>query len=99
MLRSADGESRMGEIPPEASDRDRPQVQIDGAGRSRFGTPVEFVGHRLCMNIGEVRPSKEFRGAWVAFEAPGVEPAFAAPDAKRKANRTIDRLSRFGEPR
>ena len=28
---------------------------------------------------------QEIPGAWVAFEAPGVEPAFAAPDAKRKA--------------
>jgi hypothetical protein len=26
-----------------------------------------------------------FKGAWLAFKAPGVEPAFAAPDAKRKA--------------
>ena len=33
----------------------------------------------------EVRPPKRFRGAWVAFEVLGVEPAFAAPDAKRKA--------------
>lgn len=37
------------------------------------------------MKIIEVRPSKKFKGAWVSFEAPGVEPAFAAPDAKRKA--------------
>ena len=37
------------------------------------------------MKIIEVRPSKKFKSAWVAFEAPGVEPAFAAPDAKRKA--------------
>ena len=29
--------------------------------------------------------AEKFKGAWVAFEAPGVEPAFAAPDAKRKA--------------
>ena len=35
--------------------------------------------------IIEVRPCKRFKGAWVAFEAPGVEPAFATPDAKRKA--------------
>jgi hypothetical protein len=28
---------------------------------------------------------QEIKGAWVAFEAPGVEPAFAAPNAKRKA--------------
>ena len=33
----------------------------------------------------EVRPSKKFKGAWVSFEAPGVEPAFGAPDAKQKA--------------
>ena len=37
------------------------------------------------MKIIEVRPWKKFKGAWVSFEAPGVEPAFAAPDAKRKA--------------
>ena len=37
------------------------------------------------MNIIEVRRSKKFNGAWVAFEALGVEPAFAEPDAKRKA--------------
>jgi hypothetical protein len=37
------------------------------------------------MKIIEIRPSRKFSGAWVAFEAPGVEPAFAAPDAKRKA--------------
>lgn len=37
------------------------------------------------MKIIEVRPSKKFNGAWVAFEAPGVEPAFAAPAAKQKA--------------
>ena len=37
------------------------------------------------MKIIEVRPSKEFKGAWVAFEAPGVEPTFAAPDAKERA--------------
>ena len=33
----------------------------------------------------EVRPFKKFKGAWVAFEASGVEAAFAAPEAKRKA--------------
>jgi hypothetical protein len=37
------------------------------------------------MTIIEVRPSNKFRSAWVAFEVLGVEPAFAAPDAKRKA--------------
>jgi hypothetical protein len=38
-----------------------------------------------AVNVIEVRPSKKFNGAWVAFEAPGVEPAFGAPDAKQKA--------------
>jgi hypothetical protein len=46
---------------------------------------VGFVVHGLSMTTIEVRPSRKFKGAWVAFEAPGIEPAFAAPDAKRKA--------------
>jgi hypothetical protein len=37
------------------------------------------------MKIIEVRRCKKFKDAWVAFEAPGVQPAFAEPDAKRKA--------------
>jgi len=37
------------------------------------------------MRIIEVRASKTFKGSWAAFEAPGVEPAFAEPEAKRKA--------------
>jgi len=37
------------------------------------------------MKIIEVRPSKKFKGAWESVEAPGVEPAFAQPDAKAKA--------------
>ena len=46
------------------------------------------------LPIIEVRQSKKFKGAWSAFEAPGVEPAFAEPDAKQKA---IDYASqRFG---
>ena len=45
---------------------------------------MELVGRRHGMMI-EVRPCKKFKGAWAAFEAPGVEPAFAAPDAKQKA--------------
>jgi hypothetical protein len=36
------------------------------------------------MTTIDVRPCKRFKGAWVAFEARGAEPAFAAPDAKRK---------------
>jgi hypothetical protein len=46
------------------------------------------------MKIIEVWPCKKFKGAWVSFEAPGVEPAFAAPDAKRKA--TDYACQRFG---
>ena len=46
------------------------------------------------MKVIEVKRSKKFKGAWVAFEAPGVEPAFAAPDAKRKA--TDYACGRFG---
>ena len=37
------------------------------------------------MKIIEIRPRRKFKGAWVSFEAPGVEPAFAAPDAKQQA--------------
>lgn len=35
--------------------------------------------------IIEVRPSKKFKGAWEAFEAPGVEPAFATNSPKADA--------------
>jgi hypothetical protein len=46
------------------------------------------------MRIIEVRPSKKFKGAWEAFEAPGVSPAFGGPSAKSDA---IDYAShRFG---
>ena len=37
------------------------------------------------MTVIEVRPCKKFNGAWVAFEAPGVEPAFPGPDGKQDA--------------
>jgi len=37
------------------------------------------------MKIIEVRPSKRFGGAWVAFEAPGVEPTFPGPNGKQDA--------------
>jgi hypothetical protein len=43
-----------------------------------------IVDHRLNMII-EVRPCKKFKGAWVAFEAPGVEPAFPDPNGKQDA--------------
>lgn len=47
------------------------------------------------MNIIEVRPTKKFGGAWFAYEAPGVEPAFPTPTGKQYA---IDyaRNCRFG---
>ena len=32
-----------------------------------------YVSHGLSMTIIEVRPLQKFKGAWVAFEAPGVE--------------------------
>ena len=35
--------------------------------------------------IIEVRPSKKFKGAWVSFEAPGVEPAFSTNSPKADA--------------
>jgi len=54
---------------------------------------VGLVGHRLNIIIA-VLACKKFKGTWVAFEAPGVEPAFAAPDAKRKA--IDDACGRFG---
>jgi hypothetical protein len=37
------------------------------------------------MKIIEVRPSKKFKGAWVVFEDPGVQPAFQTPNAKADA--------------
>jgi hypothetical protein len=37
------------------------------------------------MRIIEVRPSQKFKNAWVACEAPGVEPAFATSSAKADA--------------
>jgi hypothetical protein len=60
-----------------------PGRQADGAP----GTGISREESRACsqMKIIGIRPSKKFKGAWVAFEAPGVEPAFGAPDAKQKA--------------
>ena len=37
------------------------------------------------MKVIEVRPCEKFKGAWVAFEAPGVEPAFPDPNGKQDA--------------
>jgi hypothetical protein len=37
------------------------------------------------MKTVEVRPSQKFAGAWIAFDAPGVEPAFATNDPKADA--------------
>jgi hypothetical protein len=36
------------------------------------------------VRIIEVRPSKKLSG-WIAFEAPGVEPAFSGPNGKQDA--------------
>jgi hypothetical protein len=46
---------------------------------------VGILTHGQGMNIIEVRPSKKFKGAWVAFEAPGLEPAFPGPNGKQDA--------------
>jgi hypothetical protein len=52
----------------------------------RFLSCEPLIGSLAGINLViEVRPSKKFKGAWVSFEASGVEPAFAAPDAKQKA--------------
>jgi hypothetical protein len=37
------------------------------------------------MRIINIRPSKKVAGAWLAFEAPGVEPAFATTTPKADA--------------
>ncbi len=37
------------------------------------------------MKVIEIRPCEKFKGAWVAFEAPGVEPAFPDPNGKQDA--------------
>ena len=37
------------------------------------------------MKVVEVRPSKKFKDAWVAFEAPGVVPTFKTGDPKADA--------------
>ena len=38
-----------------------------------------------AMNPIEIRPSRKFEGAWVAFGTPGVEPAFPGPTGKQNA--------------
>ena len=47
------------------------------AHADRFTAPLK-------VRIIEVRPSKKF-GGWIAFEAPGVEPAFEGPFGKQDA--------------
>ncbi|HEY2711393.1 MAG TPA: hypothetical protein VGI60_02680 [Chthoniobacterales bacterium] len=37
------------------------------------------------MRIIEIQPTTKFGGGWIAFEAPGVEPAFPGPSAKSDA--------------
>jgi len=49
------------------------------------------------MRIIEIRPTKQFGGSWIAFEAPGVAPAFPGPNGKQAA---IDyACQRFGGSR
>ena len=49
------------------------------------------------MKVIEVRPCEKFKGAWVSFEAPGIEPAFPDPNGKQDA---IDYArARFGGSR
>jgi hypothetical protein len=37
------------------------------------------------MRTIEIRQLAKFGGAWIAFEAPGVEPAFPGPNGKQDA--------------
>lgn len=37
------------------------------------------------MKIIQIRPSERFSGAWISFEASGVEPAFSGRSAKSDA--------------
>ena len=48
----------------------------------RYG--LQPLGEKTMLCVAD-QPSKKFKGTWIAFEALGVEPAFAEPDAKRKA--------------
>ena len=41
------------------------------------------IGEGVRMRTIEIRPSAKFGGAWIAVEAPGVEPAFPEPDGKQ----------------
>jgi hypothetical protein len=41
------------------------------------------------MKIIEVRQSKKFKGAWSAFEAPGVEPASFLQVTRRDQKRQL----------
>ena len=55
---------------------------------------VCFGNEPTPMTIIQIRPSRKFNDAWEAFEAPGIEPVFAAPGAKQHA---LDyALTRFG---
>jgi hypothetical protein len=62
LLRGTVGQTQACESAPEASDRGRPQVQIDGALRCGPGAAVGILTHGQGMNIIEVRPSKKFKG-------------------------------------
>jgi hypothetical protein len=37
----------------------------------------------LSVTVIKIGPVKKFGGAWCAFEAPGVEPAFTGPSGKQ----------------
>ncbi len=37
------------------------------------------------LKIIEVRLSRKFGGSWLAFESPGVEPAYVGPNARELA--------------
>ena len=65
LLRSTDWQPGPSEGVPEASHRDRPQVQINGTGRSGFGTAVAFVGQGQSMIIDYVCHLKKMRGAFL----------------------------------
>ena len=69
----------------EQATEDRGQVQIDGFERFGLGTGAGIVGQGHSMKVIEVRPSRKFKDAWVAFEAPGVGPAFPDPNGKQDA--------------
>ena len=59
----------------------------DKPNRSGFGLVVSIAGTKKMqeLKIIEIKFTKKFGGAWCAFEAPGVEPAFPGPTGKHYA--------------